>query len=207
MLVLQTRCLESALDETSTVTLKILLSSVPIPINHTEKTVRKWSSVKEVGLQILQTEKIYNLCTRRWFLTASVQAYYNRRRRRRRRRRCSNRVAKLEWSSLILVLASRNVWHKRTTQTFCMDFFAIFFHSSIDHSSDTKNIRMIVSFWVWQVSRRLHVSSNITNSEWVVMAAEISVIPIHSCWKQLVILTSGTGYHSLILNSSTHETS
>ncbi len=126
MLVLQTRCLESALDETSTMTLEILLSSVPIPINHTEKTVRKWSSVKEVGLQILQTEKIYNLCTRRWFLTASVQAYYNRRRRRRRRRRCSNRVAKLEWSSLILVLASRNVWHKRRTHSL-FGFFCNFF--------------------------------------------------------------------------------
>jgi len=56
-------------------------------------------------------------------------------------------------------------------QTFCMDFFAIFFHSSIDHSSGTKNIRMIESFWVWQVSRRLHGSSNISNSHSLVLEA------------------------------------
>ncbi len=117
--------------------------------NQAHRKQRSWNGLllKEVSLQILQTEKLYNLCTRRWFLTASVQGYYDRRRRR-RRRRCLNRVAKLEWSSLILVLASRNVWHERTTQTFSMDFFEIFFHNSISHSSGTKNIRMIESFWV-----------------------------------------------------------
>jgi hypothetical protein len=128
-----------------------------------KKTVWKWSSVKEVSLQILPTEKLYNLCTRRWFLIA----YYDRR----RRRRCLNRVAKLEWSSLILVLASRNVWHKRTTQTFCMDFFEIFFHNSSSHSSGSRNIRMIEPFSVYQVSRRFHGSSNISNSHSLVLEA------------------------------------
>jgi hypothetical protein len=37
MLVLETRFSESAVDETSTMTLKKLLSSVPMPINHTEE--------------------------------------------------------------------------------------------------------------------------------------------------------------------------
>jgi hypothetical protein len=158
-----------------------------------KKTVWKWSSVKEVSLRILPTEKLYNLCTRRWFLTASVQAYYDRRRRR-RRRRCLNRVAKLEWSSLILVLASRNVWHKRTTQTFWWIFLQFF--------SIGRSITRVVP----KTSGWLSLSGFGTFLE-DFMAVAISVIPTHLCWKQLVILTSGTGYHSLILNSSTHETS
>jgi hypothetical protein len=160
MLVLETRWLESALDETLQWPWKYSWSQYQYQSITQKKTVWKWSSVKEVSLQILQTEKLYNLCTRRWFLTASVQAYYDR-----RRRRCLNRVAKLEGSSLM------NEWHKRTTQTFCMDFFAIFFHSSIYHSSGTENIRMIESFWVWQVSRRLDGCSNISNSHSLVLEA------------------------------------
>jgi hypothetical protein len=138
--------------------------------SHRKKRSGNGLLLEEVSLQILPTEKLCNLCTRRWFLTASVQAHYDRR----RRRRCLNRVAKLEWSSLILVLASRNVWHKRTTQTFCMDFFEFF--------AITRAVTRVVPKTAGWLS--LSPFSKFLED---FMAVAISVIPTHLCWKQLVI--------------------